>query len=165
MSALLWKRTLLVSIVMATGVLMMFRWELDRTGSVEQARTVALTTMVLFQTFHLGNVRSERRSAFRTNLFSNRFLLLSAITALGIHACSLYLPVTQYLLHVEPIGPTAWIRAAVVGASVIAIGEIDKYAEGWWRRRSRSSGPPATTTAAVPGTGFEPVRPLRDRRV
>ena len=53
---------------------------------VEAARTVALTTMVLFQTFHLGNVRSEQRSAFRVSPLSNPFLLVTAVTALTIHA-------------------------------------------------------------------------------
>jgi cation-transporting ATPase F len=143
MSALLWKRTVLISVVMAAGMLLMFRWELDRTGSVEEARTVALTTMVLFQTFHLGNVRSERRSAFRTSPLSNRFLLVSAVTALAVHAIALYLPVTQYVLHVEPIGLDAWIRATAVGASIIVVGEIDKYAEARWaRHRARPSPSP-----------------------
>jgi P-type Ca2+ transporter type 2C len=142
MSSLLWKRTLLISAVMAAGMLLMFRWELDHTGSVEEARTVALTTMVFFQTFHLGNVRSERRSAFRISPLSNRFLLVTAAGALAVHTVALYLPITQYVLHVEPIGLDAWARAAVVGASIIAVGEADKLIEARWRRRrSQSSAP------------------------
>ena len=135
MSSLLWKRTLLMSAVMAAGMLVMFRWEQDHTGSVEEARTVALTTMVLFQTFHLGNVRSEQRSAFRISPLSNPFLLVTAVTALTIHAVALYLPVTQYVLHVEPIGLDAWVRAAAISASIIVVGEADKLAEARWRTR------------------------------
>ena len=131
-SRLLWKRTLIVGIVMALGTLAMFRWEYDSSGSVEAARTAALTTMVLFQAFHIGNVRSERISAFRTPVFSNRFLIVAVIVALGIHAIALYLPFTQFILTVEPIGIDAWLRSIAVASTVIVAGEIHK---AWERRR------------------------------
>ncbi len=139
MSALLWKRTILVSTVMAAGMLVLFRWEFDRTGSVEAARTVALTTMVLFQTFHLGNVRSEQQSAFRINPASNPFLLITAVTALSVHALALYVPLTQYLLGVEPIGLDAWMRAVAVAGTIILVGEADKLVE---RRHRDARGRP-----------------------
>ena len=46
------------------------------------AQTVALTTMVLFQFFQVGNARSERISLFRISPFSNRFLFLATGAAL-----------------------------------------------------------------------------------
>ena len=126
MSALLWQRTVLVGVVMAAGMLATFRWELNTTGSVEAARTMALTTMVLFQAFHLGNVRSERISAFKVSPFSNPFLLTTAAVALAINAAALYLPATQYLLRVEPISLGSWIRATAVASTVIVAGELHK---------------------------------------
>ena len=135
MSTLLWQRTILVGAVMAAGMLAVFRWELDHTGSVEQARTMALTTMVLYQAFHLGNVRSERISAFRLSPSSNPFLLATAATALAIHAAALYLPATQYLLRVEPISLADWLRAIAIASSVIIVGELHKSIV----RRNRSS--------------------------
>ena len=74
MSRLLWERTLITGLVMAVGTLMLFRWELDAGGSLSRARTVALTTMVLFQTFHVWNCRSTDLSAFRKSPSSNPFL-------------------------------------------------------------------------------------------
>ncbi|MBS3941099.1 MAG: HAD-IC family P-type ATPase, partial [Actinobacteria bacterium] len=71
-SRLLWTRTAVVAVVMGLGTLAVFRWSLDSTGSVETARTAAMTTMVLFQAVHVGNSRRERSSAFSTPPWTNR---------------------------------------------------------------------------------------------
>ena len=126
MSPLLWQRTLLVGAVMAAGMLVVFRWELDRTGSIEDARTMGLTTMVLFQAFHLGNVRSERTSAFKLSPLSNPFLLTTAAVAVAIQTGALYFPLTQYLLRVEPINLADWLLAIAVASTVIVAGEVHK---------------------------------------
>ena len=146
MSALLWQRTIIVSVVMAAGMLATFRWELDTTGSVEAARTMALTTMVLFQAFHLGNVRSERISAFKLSPLSNPFLLTTAAAALAINAAALYLPATQYLLRVEPISVGSWIRATAVASTVIVAGELHKRFTRRHRRPEVESAPMASMT-------------------
>jgi calcium-translocating P-type ATPase len=129
MSSRLWRRTALVAAVMAGAMLVMFRWELDATDSVDAARTAALTTMVLAQTFHIGNVRSESVSAFRVSPFSNPWLLTIAVVALGVHAIALYLPPTQYVLSVTPIGLGTWVRAGALAGLVLLVGELDKVVE------------------------------------
>jgi magnesium-transporting ATPase (P-type) len=135
MSRLLWERTLVTGIVMAAGTLALFRWELDQTGSLVRAQTVALTTMVLFQVFHVGNCRSDYISAFRKSPFSNPFLFVATATAFIIHAGALYLPATQIILRVEPIGIDAWMRMVAVAAWIIIAIEIHKLV-----RRDRSRG-------------------------
>jgi magnesium-transporting ATPase (P-type) len=106
--------------------LIMFRWELDTTGSLVRAQTVALTTMVVFQVFQAGNSRSETESVFRRNPFSNKFLFVATTAALGIHVAALYLPPTQYLLRVEPIEPGAWLRIVVIATSILVAMELHK---------------------------------------
>jgi len=125
-SPLLWERTVVAGIVMCIGTLALFRWELDQGASLEAARTVALTTMVLFQNFHLGNVRVERQSAFARSPLGNPFLFYAAAAALGLHIASLYLPPTQYVLRVEPLPLEAWLRMIPVAASVIVVVELHK---------------------------------------
>jgi calcium-translocating P-type ATPase len=125
-SALLWERTVVAGVVMAAGTLFVFRWEFDHGSSLEHARTAALTTMVWFQAFHAGNSRSETRSVFAVDPFSNRFLLVGVVVALGVHAAALYVPATQFLLHVEPIGVTTWALVLPVGASIVAAMEVHK---------------------------------------
>jgi magnesium-transporting ATPase (P-type) len=138
---LLWERTLLTAIVMAAGTLWLFRWELDRTGSLELAQTVALTTMVVFSTFHVGNSRSSTISVFRMSPASNPFLLAGTVAALVIHVGALYLPPTQFVLRVEPIEAAAWVRIVAVSATILFAIELDKWIRGHLGRAAPSPEP------------------------
>ncbi len=125
-SGLLWERAALVGVVMAIFTLVLFDWQLDRTDSIEQARTVALSTMVVFMGVHLFNARSLHRSLFRTPLLSNRFLLVAQVLALGVHIGALYLPATQFVLRVEPIDVRAWGLIVAASLSMIVVNELHK---------------------------------------
>jgi Ca2+-transporting ATPase len=126
MSALLWQRTVLTGVVVAAGTLAMFRWELDRSGSLVAAQTVALTTMVAFQALQAGNARSDHRSVFAVPLRDNPFLVLSVIAASAIHVGALYFPPAQYVLRVEPLDLAAWARIIAVAMSVLVVVEVEK---------------------------------------
>jgi len=134
MSRLLWERTVVTGFVMAAGTLALFRWELDQTGSLTKAQTVALTTMVLFQMFHVGNCRSDYVSAFKRSPFSNPFLFIATTAALLIHVSALYFEPTQLVLRVEPIELEAWGRIVAVASTIILAIEIHKL----FRRDRRS---------------------------
>jgi cation-transporting ATPase F len=125
-SPLLWERTLISGLVMAVGTLWLFRWQLDLTGSLEEARTKALTTMVFFQAFQAANARSDLRSVLRTPFFSNRFLLAAIVTALAVHVAALYLPFTQFMLRLDPVELEAWPRMVAVAATLLVAVEIHK---------------------------------------
>lgn len=126
-SRLLWERTIISGIVMGAGTLVAFRWSLDQGGSLEEARTVALTTMVLFQAFHIGNSRSEFLSAFQKNPISNPFLFLSAAAALSVHVGALYFPPSGDVLRVEPITIAEWLLIIPLAASIILAVEAHKF--------------------------------------
>jgi calcium-translocating P-type ATPase len=146
-SGVLWWRIALVGAVMAAGTLVMFNWELERSGSLPQAQTVALTTMVVFMAFHLGNARVERESALRVNPLANPFLLLSAAAALAVHVAALYAPPTQWLLRVEPIDAAAWVRIVAIGVTVVVVVEIEKLVRRLHaRQRWTSSATPGVAT-------------------
>ena len=137
LSNLLWERTVIAGLVMGVGTLLVFRWQLDRTDSLVAAQTAALTTMVLFQLFHVGNSRSTGVSVFRKNPTSNPFLFVATIASVGVHVSALYLPPTQYVLRVEPLAAEAWLVMGAVAASVIVAVEAHKLLrrarvrEGW----------------------------------
>jgi Ca2+-transporting ATPase len=126
-SSLLWERTVVAGLVMAVGTLALFHWELNETGSLARARTVALTTMVVFQMFHLGNSRSEFLSVLAKSPFSNLFLFIATAVAMVVHLAALHLPPTQFVLRVEPLlDPGAWVRIVAVAASILVAVEIHK---------------------------------------
>lgn len=133
LSRLLWQRAALTAIVVTIGTLVLFKWELDHSGSLAQSQTVALTTMVVFQVFQAGNARSDTRSLFRMRATSNLPLFVSTVAALAVHLLALYLPPGQYVLRVEPIELTAWVRIIVVASSLLIAVELEK---AWRRRRS-----------------------------
>ncbi|MCX7992475.1 MAG: HAD-IC family P-type ATPase [Fimbriimonadales bacterium] len=126
-SKILWERTALVGLLMGSAGLWLFTYEYETTGSLTRAQTVALTTMVLFQNFHVGNSRSEFRSAFLLSPLRNPFLLVAAIAATSVHALALYVPVTQFILRVEPIELDAWLRSVMVALSVVVVVELHKW--------------------------------------
>jgi Ca2+-transporting ATPase len=125
-SRILWERTLLTGFVLAAGTLTLFLLEIDAGSSTERARTVALTTMVLFQVLHVGNCRSEFHSVFSKSPLSNPFLLLGTGLALSIHVAALYFGPTQDLLDLEPLDLQTWAKMAVVAVSVIVVNELHK---------------------------------------
>jgi Ca2+-transporting ATPase len=136
LSRTLWERTVLAGLVMGAGTLVMFRWELHSTGSLTEARTVALSTMVLFQVFQAGNARSERVSLLHLRPWSNPFLFVATAAALALHVAALYLAPTQYVLRVEPVDAAAWLRIVAVATTIVAAVEVHKAL-----RRSRHSEP------------------------
>ncbi|MDW8052139.1 MAG: HAD-IC family P-type ATPase [Armatimonadota bacterium] len=127
LSNLLWERTVIVGLLIAVSTLWLFMYEYESTGSLTRAQTVALTTVVLFQNFHVGNARSEFRSVFLLSPLRNPFLLIAVIVATSVHAVALYLPFTQFVLRVEPIELEAWLRSALVALSVVVVVEAHKW--------------------------------------
>ncbi|MFP3899634.1 MAG: cation-translocating P-type ATPase [Acidimicrobiia bacterium] len=130
-SRLLWERTAVAGLVMAAGTLWLFRWEYDQTGSLMRAQTVALTTMVVFMAFHVGNARSATTSVLRLSPLSNPFLLTATVIAIGVHVAALYLPPTQFVLRVEPLEAAAWVRIVAIAASVLVVVEGHKLVRRW----------------------------------
>lgn len=136
LSHILWERTLLSGLVMAVGTLWIFDRTLTQYGSVDLARTVALTTLVLFQNFHVGNARSTTRSVFTLSPLANHFLLLAVLAALTLHIGALYTPFLQFVLRVEPIPLELWPLILVTSLCIIVVIEIHKWLRRRWPYRS-----------------------------
>lgn len=115
---------LLIRAQRSLGTLALFRWELDHVSSLAYAQTVALTTLVLYQTFQAGNARSEHRSLLRIPILSNRFPVLVALGALLLHTAALYLPPMQYVLGVEPLSIGSWAHIVAVALSLLVVVEL-----------------------------------------
>jgi Ca2+-transporting ATPase len=126
LSRLLIERTAIVGILMAAGTLGMFVWERSGGSTLEYARVTALTTMVMFQIFHIANCRSVQRSAFRKNPLANRFLFAGVVVSLAVHIGAMYFEPTQFLLRLEPLNLQTWFRLTLIALSVIVVVEIHK---------------------------------------
>jgi magnesium-transporting ATPase (P-type) len=125
-SRVLWERIAIVGTLMAAGVLAIFLLELEAGTSLDQARTIAVTQLVVFMVLHVGNSRSEYLSVFQKSPLSNRFLFAGTALALSVHIAALHLPFTQFALRFEPFGLSTWAVIVATALSVIVAVEIHK---------------------------------------
>jgi len=127
------ERTIVVGLVLLVGTLAIFIWQLSAQTGFREARTVAMTTMVLFQNFHIFNSRSFTKHFFQINPLSNRLLLSSIAGALGLHVVALYWAPLQFVLNTEPLRVDTWLVMVAVAASVLLAVELDKTIRQWRR--------------------------------
>ncbi|MDH4232189.1 MAG: HAD-IC family P-type ATPase [Nitrospirota bacterium] len=127
MSKMLLQRTALVGAVISLGVIFNYAAALRAGDTTEQARTVAVTTMVFFQFFQAWNSRSELKSVFTISPVSNPFLFFGMIAALFAHLAVIYVPAFQWVFRTVPLAIPEWIEILSVSVSVIIAVEIDKF--------------------------------------
>ncbi|MFP5385598.1 MAG: cation-translocating P-type ATPase [Bacteriovoracia bacterium] len=121
------ERTILIGIWFTICTLGVFLWDLRRNpGNLIEARTTAVTTLVLLQIFQLFNCRRENESIFKTNLFSNKWVLFTFV-ATAVHVGSLYWSFTQDFLSFAPLPIESWMLMVPIGATAILINEIHKW--------------------------------------
>jgi Ca2+-transporting ATPase len=89
------------------------------------ARTMAFTTLMMYQLFDVYNCRSRRRSAFN-GFFDNKWLLVAIAIALGTHILVIYVPLLQAAFHTVALSAQDWGVAAVVSSSLLIGMEIAK---------------------------------------
>jgi Ca2+-transporting ATPase len=82
--------------------------------------------MVVFQVFHVGNCRSNRRSVFALSPFSNRFLFFGVGASLLLHIGAMYFEPTQRLLGLQPLELETWMRIVLVALSIVLAVELHK---------------------------------------
>lgn len=126
MSAAMLRRTVLVGGVISLGVIGLYSQAL-RTGlSLAESRSLAMTATVLFQFFQVWNSRSQTKSVFSMNVFSNPFLFVAMLIALIAQLAVLYLPSLQSIFETFALNVSEWIMLVLVASSVIFIVEFDK---------------------------------------
>ena len=89
------------------------------------ARTMAFTTLMMFQLFDVYNCRSRRRSAFN-GMFENKWLLVAVAFSLGAHLLVIYMPFLQLAFHTVPLTLTDWLVATAVASSLLIGMEVAK---------------------------------------
>jgi Ca2+-transporting ATPase len=126
MSRLMYERSVLVGLIISAGVIFNFVSALEDGASIERARTIAVTTMVLFQFFQAWNSRSELQSVFTISPLSNPFLFYSMVAAFLAQIAFVYLPALQWVFRTESLTGAEWIQIGLVALTVVLAVEIDK---------------------------------------
>lgn len=123
-----------MGLVITAGVIVTFATALAAGKSLENARTVALTTMVFCQFFQAWNSRSETESIFRLKPLGNPILFYGMLAALFAQLAVLYTPPLQWVFRTVPLDAGEWLEIMAVALAVPVAVEIDKYL----RRRAGS---------------------------
>jgi Ca2+-transporting ATPase len=123
-----------VGLIMAAGTLLVLDASLPGgliagSGSVEYGRTMAFTTLILFQMFNVFNARSDTHSAFY-QLFHNRWLWGAVALSVVLQVAVIYVPFLQRAFGTVPLGGGDWLVCILVASSVLWLRELSKVV---WR--------------------------------
>lgn len=129
----MWTGIVFAGVVIAAGTLLVLDASLpggmiEGAGSMDRARTMAFTTLVLFQLFNSFNARSDVHSAFR-GFFRNAWLWLAVGLSLALQVAVVHVPFLQRAFTTVDLGPGDWLLCAVVASSVLWARELTKI--GW----------------------------------
>ena len=126
------ERTVVASTVMGLVGFSVFWWLLKLGFSEHSARNAILLLMVLFENVHIGNCRSETKSALSLSPLKSPILLIGTFCAMSIHVIALYTPIGQSVLETEPVSLKLWGSLLLVALSLFVAMEIHKWS--WWVR-------------------------------
>ncbi len=124
------RRMLLMAPVMGLGTLYLFSQYFE--ADLAKGWTIALTTMAIFQWFNAWNCRSESKSIFQMNPFSNKFLVGATMVVISLQLFAVYNPFMQKVLHTIPLSLSEWFIIIPIAASIVLVEEIRKF---FYRRR------------------------------
>jgi magnesium-transporting ATPase (P-type) len=120
------ERTVLAALVMGGIGFALFAALLRAGWSEGSARNILLLLMVLFENIHIGNCRSETRSAFALSPLRSPLLLAGTLTAFSLHVAMLYLPAGRATLRTEPVSLATWAALLPLALSILLVMELHK---------------------------------------
>ena len=98
---------------------------LGGSGDIDEARTMAFTTLVLAQLFNCFNARSDRTSAFR-HLFTNRLLWGAIALSVVLQVAVVHLPFLNDAFGTTPLAPQDWLICIGLASVVLWADEVKK---------------------------------------
>ena len=102
-------------------------------GDLAEARTAAVTAMVMFQMWHALSCRSLVTSLLRIPPLTNPLLLLSVVAATGAQLLLVYWPPMQRLFGTTALPLQDW--SLIIGVSLLGV--VAMEASKWYGRRRR----------------------------
>jgi len=121
-------RVLMVSVLMMTGALGLFLWELNAGSGIETARTMAVNAVVAAEMFYLINSRSILGSVCsRDGLTGNRYVLLAIAACIPLQIAFTHAPGMQALFGSAGLSALEWAKVIGAGLLVFCVAELEKF--------------------------------------
>lgn len=99
-------------------------WKL--TGDLSKTRTIVFALMCLDSLVFAFSVRSFKRTIFRKDIFSNRYLVAGVGIALVLFAAAIYFPPLQKVLSTQPLYLAEWVTIFFISFIEILLIEFSK---------------------------------------
>jgi P-type Ca2+ transporter type 2C len=122
---IVWQGLLLSSCTLATFAIGMHWYGTAGTG-LRHAVTIAFMTLALAQTFHAFNARSHTRSAFASDLFTNRWVWGATIICVLLQVAAVTIAPLMGVLHTVPLVAADWALIAAGALAPVAFVELVK---------------------------------------
>lgn len=97
-------------------------------GGIDHARTMAFTTLVVFQLWNCLNCRSENRSLFSIDILGNKYLVLTILGSIVLQAVVLYMPFLEGLFMTTAPSAYDCLVIFLVTSTVFIVIEARKLA-------------------------------------
>jgi P-type Ca2+ transporter type 2C len=119
------QRMIFMALPMMLGTLFLF--QIYAETDIAKAWTISLTTLAVFQWFNAWNCRFEDTSFFRSDFFSNKYLLAATAIVISLQTLAVYAPFFQRILHTVPLEFSEWLIIVPTAASIVVVEELRKF--------------------------------------
>ncbi len=120
-------RIAFVSLILVSGTFGLFFWERMQGVSIEEARTIAVNTLVMFEIFYVFNSRYIDQPVLnREGLLGNRYVLWAIGVLIFFQLLFTYFPPAQMLFGSADISMLQWLKILAVSSTVLFLVEIEK---------------------------------------
>ena len=134
---ILW-RVFLVSILFAMGIFGQFTLAQTQGAGLDEARTMAVNTLVAMEVFYLFSVRYRHGwSMTWQGVKGTPAVLVAVALVVLLQAIFTYLPVMQSLFGTVALGPWQLAQCTAAGVILLALLEADKQAATGWKTLSK----------------------------
>ena len=124
---LMW-RVVLVSGLFMAGIFGMFELALMRGAPIEEARTIAVNTLVAMEVFYLFSVRYLRAQSFTfEGVKGTKPVLIAVFAVFALQLLFTYAPFMETFFHSRPLSFATGLQIVAVGVALLVLLEIEKF--------------------------------------
>lgn len=117
----------IVSVCILISTYGLFEWSIKDGSTVEEARTIAVNTIVMIEIFYLFNCRSLTKSVLKIGFFSNKWIFLGIGAMILLQIAFTYIPAMNEIFQSRPIEIDSWLKIIGVSLVTFIIIEIKKF--------------------------------------
>lgn len=112
-----------LGVLMAIGSLSLYLWYFE---DLAKAKTMAFTSLVMFELFNMFNCRSLKYPSFKIGFFSNKWLFLLVFIAFLLQVAAVQSQLLSSAFKIVPLTLSEWLISILVGSSILILGEMRK---------------------------------------